>query len=168
MYHAALYILLDERGGYLFTVDGDVFYRHIPHAVFLVLGVVFERGRLALCPCAEAEIFAAHIGLYVDVLLEVAQKFGGRSLFKILGIVDFEHELCFVLLQESEALFESKYLPAALTFGKHHYAHIEAVYLGLQFCLFQELGVADMYRVEAAEHYEGGKIIFVPVVIYDL
>ena len=66
--------LLDESCAHLFAVDGDILYRHIPDAVLLVFGIIFERGRLALGARAEAEVLAAHIRLYVYMLFHVVQE----------------------------------------------------------------------------------------------
>ena len=62
-YLTLFYALFDERGAHLFAVYSHVLYRHVPYGVVFVVGVIFERGRLALCACAEAEIFAAHVAL---------------------------------------------------------------------------------------------------------
>ena len=159
------YVLLYKRGRYLFTVYHNVLYGHIPHAVFLVFGIVFERGRLALGACAEAEVLAAHIGLDVYVLFKVVQKICRGSLFELVCVVDFKYEFGIVARKKSQPFFKSENLPAALTFGKHHYAEVETVYLCLKFCLLQKFGVAHVYGVETAEHHEGREIVLFFVVI---
>ena len=71
LYFSSLEALFNKRGTYFFAIDCNVFDGHIPNAVFLVVGIIFKSGTLALSAYAEAEILTAHIRLDVDVLLQI-------------------------------------------------------------------------------------------------
>ena len=133
---AFFYVLFDKRGGNLFPFGYNVFYRHIPHSVIFIVGIVLKRGRFTLCARTETEIFAAHVTFYVDMFFKVFKKIGGNRLFEVVGVVDFKHEFCFVIGKHFKPFVKGENLSAALTFGKHHNAEVQTVNFCLKLGLF--------------------------------
>ena len=151
----------DERGGNFFAVGHNILYRHIPHTVFLIFGIVFERGRLALGALAEAKVLAAHVGLDIYFFLDCREEVEGHSLFKFGRIVDDEHEFNVIGLEHFHPLLEGVNYLAALAVPEHHYAQVEAVDFSLELGFFEQLPVAGVNGVETAENEKRGERVFV-------
>ena len=84
--------VFNQRRAYFFPYVSHVFDLHIPYAVFFVLGISFERGRLALRVETVTEISAAHIRFDVEFLLDIFKKLARRSLFELFRIVYQENK----------------------------------------------------------------------------